>query len=414
MKLKALIVTSLLILLTLSLIVPNIVYAQDNTDEEDVEELENKIEKYEKKLEDLSKKEKSLSRDIEVMTDQVSLTELRITNSVAKITKKTEEIIKLAGDITNLKERIGKLQENIDLQQKALNARLRERYKSGETSPIIILFGSDTINQLVKKSEYLRISELQDKKLLAEMDKTKKAFTKQKNLFEDKKLEEEKLKNELVEEKANLDSYKAQLENQKAEKKRLLEVTQNDEAKYQKLLDEAQRELNQITNAVSVLKNTTAKKVKKGERIGTQGNSGYSFGDHLHFGVYRYSSFEEIDGWNWYYSNYVDPLKKLKSKTVGWDTGCESSTEKKVGKGDWGWPLSDPTVSQGFGHTCWSNIYYNGKDHPALDMYSDYGSPVYAAEEGDAYFCRNCLGDGGNGVFIFHDDNYMTLYWHLK
>jgi len=412
MKLKALLVTSLFLTLIAFLVVPSFVFAQD--DEDDIDDLQEKIEKYEKKLSDLSKREKSLSTEIQTMTDQVSLTELRIANSTAKITKKTEEIIKLAGDITDLKGRIGKLQENIELQQKVLNARLRERYKSGETSPIIIFFGSDTINQLVKKSEYLRVSELQDKKLLAEMDKTKKAFTKQKDLFEDKKIEEEQLKNELMEEKANLDSYKVQLESQKAEKKRLLDVTQNDEAKYQKLLAEAQRELDQITNAVSVLKNTQAKEVKKGERIGTQGNSGYSFGDHLHFGVYRYSSFQDIDGWNWYYSNYVDPLKKLKSKTVYYDTGCESAGDRKVGKGDWGWPLSNPTISQGFGHTCWSNVYYGGKDHPALDMYGAYGSAVYAAEDGDAYFCRNCLGDGGNGVFIFHDDNYMTLYWHLK
>jgi murein DD-endopeptidase MepM/ murein hydrolase activator NlpD len=39
---------------------------------------------------------------------------------------------------------------------------------------------------------------------------------------------------------------------------------------------------------------------------------------------------------------------------------------------------------------------------------------VKAVDDGEAYFCRNCLGDGGNGVFIFHDGDYMTLYWHLK
>jgi len=76
--------------------------------------------------------------------------------------------------------------------------------------------------------------------------------------------------------------------------------------------------------------------------------------------------------------------------------------------------MSSPTVTQGYGKTCWSDIYYGGNVHPGFDMDSGHGSPVYAVEDGTAYYCRNCLNDGGNGVFIFHDDNYMTIYWHLQ
>lgn len=279
---------------------------------------------------------------------------------------------------------------------------------------MMILFGANTLNKLVQKTEYLKVLELQDHKLLDTMNQTKMAFGKQKTVFEDKKEEEEELKQQITIEKANLESYRAQLEEQKIQKQRLLEETQNDESKYQKLLEEARRELNQILGAVSVLKNQESKKVKKGEVIGIQGNTGYSFGDHLHFGVYRYSSFEDIDGWNWYYSNQVNPAKKLKKKDVYWNTGCESAKTRSTGEGDWAWPLSNPTISQGYGNTCWSSRYYGGKPHPALDMYGPYGSPIYAVEEGRAYFCRNCLGDGANGVFIFHPDDYMTVYWHLK
>jgi hypothetical protein len=295
-----------------------------------------------------------------------------------------------------------------------LNNRLRARYKAREDTPFFVIFGGNSLDEIIQRTEYLKVMELQDNKLLGEMNQTKDAYTKQKYLLEEKKKQEEDLKKQLEIEKANLDSYKLSLENTKAEKDRLLKLTQNDEKKYQELLAEAQRELEQIVMAVAVLKDQESKKVDKGEAIGIQGNTGYSFGDHLHFGVYKYGSFEDIEGWNWYYSNYVDPAKKLDSKTVYWDTGCESAGERKIGRGDWKWPISKPTISQGFGDTCWSDIYYGGKDHPAYDMYGPVGSVVYAADDGDAYFCRNCLGDGGNGVFIFHDDDYMTLYWHLK
>ena len=187
-----------------------------------------------------------------------------------------------------------------------------------------------------------------------------------------------------------------------------------DAEKYQQLLVEALKELQQITGAVSALIGQSGEEVDKGQLIGYQGSSGYSFGEHLHFGVYRYSSFEEINGWNWYYSNYVDPDDVLKEKDVYWNDGCSGASYKEIGDGDWVWPLSSPTISQGFGHTCWSDIYYGGKVHPAYDMYGATGSPIYAADNGVAYYCRNCLGDGGNGVFIFHDDDYMTVYWHLR
>ena len=384
---------------------------------EEIEELEEDIEKYKKKLNELSSRVQSLSNEIEYADTQIALTETQIQNSIYKIQQTENEIEELTDDLADLGVRIDKLVGSIDHQQVVLQERQRTRYKTKEVrdpSTFMIFFGSSTIGELVQKATYLRVVEEQDIKLLEQMRNTKNAYDKQKQLFEEKKTQEEQLHAQLQIEKANLDSYQVQLVQQKADKKRLLEDTQNDEEKYQDLLAEAQRELNQIIGAVSVLKGQDGEKVKKGDVIGIQGNSGYSFGDHLHFGVYRYSSFEEIDGWNWYYNNYVDPDDVLKDKNVYWDDGCRSAGYKSVGDGDWGWPLSSPTVSQGFGHTCYSDSYYGGKVHPAYDMYGAYGAPVYAAEDGEAYFCDNCLGDGGNGVFIFHDDDYMTLYWHLQ
>lgn len=389
------------------------VLAETTSNQNDIDEVQEDIEKYEKKISELQSREKSLANEIQYVNDQIYLSELKIQSSNAKINKTKSDIEKLDTDIGSLKDRIDKLANSIEYQQKILQSRMRESYKSKDDS-MVILFGTNSLSKMIQKLEYLQVMEKHDNQLLEEMRKTKEAFTTQKRLFEDKKTEVEALKRSLEIEKANLDAQKGTLENRKREKQQLMELTQNDEKKYQELLADAQRELNQIVGAVSVLKNSKATDVEKGDVIGIQGNTGYSFGDHLHFGVYKYSSFEDIDGWNWYYSNSVEPSKKLKKKTVRWDTGCEGARDRTVGSGDWAWPMGSPTVTQGYGFTCWSNRYYGGKEHPAYDMAGPIGSPVFAVADGEAYACRNCLGDGGNGVFIFHDDGYMTVYWHLK
>lgn len=209
------------------------------------------IKKYEKKLEKLKGESKTLSREIEYADSQISLTELRIQDSVVKIAKKEGEISELVDGIENLEFRIERIEESIESQRDILQKRLRARYKNRETSPVVILFGSSTMSKIVQKSVYLKYMEFQDNSLLEKFKKTKDAFNLQKNLFEEQKIKEENLRAQLHQEKANLNSYKAQLEGQKTEKKRLLDVTQNDEQKYQELLAEAREKLESYSTFVA-------------------------------------------------------------------------------------------------------------------------------------------------------------------
>ncbi len=359
-----------------------------------------KISCYETKLQQLKQQKNTLSSQIQYMDTQIYLTGLQINQT-------EQQIVSTGKEIELLGSRIEGLDQSLDYLSKQLIKRIVEGYKKRPFSVFSLILDNKNANDFLNQVKYQKTAQTNNQKLLYTVQETKTNAEEQKKLREEKKIELDKLTETLNYQKQSLD-------NQRGQKQKLLADTQNDEKNYQRRLADAQRELSQVRGAASILQDATPIQVKKGEFIGLQGNTGYSFGDHLHYGIYNYSSISQISTGDWYHNNWVDPSEILSSKTIRWDTGCESSFSKTIGNGNFEWPMDPSAISQGSGITCYSNTYYRGNPHPAWDMWGPMGTSIRASEEGKAYFCRNCLGDGGNGVFIFHPNGKMTLYWHLQ
>lgn len=374
------------------------------TPEEKLLEIQKQKAEVEQQLDRLQGEKKTLKSQLSFIDAQTKLTQLKIEETNAQIARLEREIVDLSSRITRLSTTVDTLTE-------ILLTRIVQTYKFGDFSTIDLLFSSRGFSDLLTRMKYIQVAQTNDKKVLYQLQATKATYNDQKEDKKTRQTQQEKLRKDL-------ERYQTQLTTQKDDRQKILNAVQSDELKYQARLRELEREIAQTQQAAKILISTEPRRLAKGEMIGLMGNTGYSFGAHLHFGVYNIASLAQYN----YYSNYENPQNVLRNTTVKWweAPNCNESqgdyVDKSAGAGSWDWPmdLGNLKVSQGFGDTCYSGKLYGGKPHPAWDMFNNSNTIVRAVDEGQGYFCRNCLGDGGNGVFIFHPNGKMTLYWHLQ
>lgn len=357
------------------------------TEQERLDRLRQQIEQYQKELDRLKGQASTLSNQIAQFDAQIRLATLKITE--------TEERVTLLGG------RINQLEGSLGALTSAFGSRAVHTYKLTRLSdPYLLLVSSNDLSEAVSSFHYLKKIQESDRELLLRLEKAQQVYL-------EEKTDQEELQEELKDQKASLDT-------QKQAKAHLLQVTRNDEKKYQQLLASARAEFEAIQAIIAGKgQEEEVGKISQGQRIASviQGPSCNSSGAHLHFIVSQNGTTQ-------------NPFSHLKSG-VSFENcsglSCGSSDgDPFAPAGNWDWPIN-PTVkySQGYGSTwavrnTWVGRIY--QFHNGIDINSISSSEVKSVRAG-TLFRGSYTGASGcklRYVRVDHDDSDLdTFYLHI-
>jgi len=382
---------TLLLIFIFSLLFSQSVYSQQNAGD-----VAKKIEEYQQKLNQLTQQRNTLSSEIQYMTLQINLTSLKIQETEEKIISTQKEIEILSSRIKGLDTALSHL-------SKLLLKKVVEGYKNKPISFFDILFDSQNANDFISRVKYLKTAQANNQKLLVQVQETKLNFEEQKGLREEKQVELNKLETQLNRQRDDLD-------NQKAAKQKLLNVTQNDERVYQRLLEQARAEYAAIQGIISGAgTETKLREVKRGENIASiiPGASCNSSGGHLHFIVQEGGT-------------VLNPFNYLKSVDYSNCSGsaCGSSDGDSFNpSGSWNWPLNPAIeLEQGYGNTWAARNTWVGRIysfHNGIDINGSSNS-VLSVAEGELYRGSYSVGCALPYMKLVHkDSNIVTFYLHV-
>lgn len=318
------------------------------------------------------------------INNEIDIAKSQISKASAEIDKLENKLSETRDQIDAQNKKISELEKRVEFFKARLSKVVRLYYETSRDNKLWRLLNAkslaDVANEIngYKKLETVVGFSIKDlNSTVDELNKKRLELKTTENQYQELRDQEARQKNGLESEKQYKEELATKTQTQiRALKKQEIDLSQREQ--------DVEREMNQLIEANHNQGEKIGKKVKRGEVIGYQGNSGNSTASHLHFTVF-------VDG---NIKNHKNPFDYLENGALGY-------------------PLQNPILTQGYGMTAFAKSgAYGGGPHNGIDIVEYPGAPVMAATDGtvilDKYF-----GGYGNAVIIDHGNDLYTLYGHL-
>ena len=315
-----------------------------------IEALQKEAEQYKGSIAEQQAKAKTLSNEISLINTQIKKIQTQITLTSKNIDKTGIEIEGLEGNIFDT-------QKSINYKKDTVARMLLSVYKQDNENLALVLLKNASISEFFQKVQHAADINTALVGLIDELKGEKNTLENNKSDLEGKKSELETLNEQRKQQNASLGQTKNG-------KNTLLTQTKGQEAQYQKMLTEIERQE----------------------------------------------------------SLFFTELKELETKIIQgglYILHVQAHNLPKKGTKLFSWPEDDYRLTQGYGCTSYARCNrasgpYGGSPHNGIDTASGYGSPVKAI--GDGEIIANGKNDGfGNWVAIKHAPyDLVSIYGHMS
>ncbi|MBU1167326.1 peptidoglycan DD-metalloendopeptidase family protein [Patescibacteria group bacterium] len=320
---------------------------------QEISERKEKIKRLEENTENLEAEIKEKQEEQKNLENQIDILGKEIARAEAEIEKTKTEIEKTRLEIENTEHKIVAKEEEISGQKKLLSEYLRVIHLYDSRSPLEMLLGYDSFSEVLDQAEYLETLENKGQVALDDIQELKAELQWHKRVMESKNEKLSELKDDLEAKKKNLAS-------EKTGKDRLLDITEQQEDKYQELLEQSKKDYEQANTEISNL---------------------------------------EAD---------IERVLAERSKN---DDSSNQEVQDLNGSGQLAWPINP---SRGISAYFMDPSYtkYFGVPHYGVDIPAPQGSTLYAPADGFVVKYRNA-GYGYSYLLIYHGGGLSTVYGHI-
>jgi murein DD-endopeptidase MepM/ murein hydrolase activator NlpD len=313
----------------------------DNKKEE-IKDLDERISNLESEIENKKAEAVNLENQLSILDNEISKTETKIERTKKEIEKVNLEIKKIQNDIKEKEAEMAR-------QKVILSGLIREMYQNDRVSFLEIIFSYKTFSDFLDQSKYLESVEKESKLILDEIKKIKEELEWQHQVLNNRK-------QSLTDLKVDLDDSKKVLDEEKNGKENLLMETEEQEEKFQELLQQAREEQEAANNEISRLQSEIERKIRESQNTEDNWESLGSAGE-LDWPVY--------------------PTRGISAYFM------------------------DPSYYQAF-----------GINHYAVDIPGQQGSAIHAPADGYMIRYRDA-GMGYSYIVLYHGEGMTTVYGHV-